>query len=134
MKLGPILLLWTGGKALKEKSEFEQSGAIAEDIFITEERITLVESLDTENSEPNFESSSADIQFITRTETNSDEDTDSAEVVFTEDNNRQSKEDEDSRRTKLKKEEENAKEGAPESQTETQNRKRDFHFSFLTLK
>ena len=36
MKLGPILLLWTGGKALKEKSEFEQSGAIAEDIFITE--------------------------------------------------------------------------------------------------
>jgi len=122
MKLGPILLLCTGGKALKEKSEFEQSGAIAEDIFITEERITLVESLDTENSEPNFESSSADIQFITRTETNSDEDTDSAEVVFTEDNNRQSKEDEDSRRTKLKKEEENAKEGAPESQTETQNR------------
>ena len=94
-----------------------------------------MESLDTENSEPNFESSSADIQFITRTESNSDnsEHTDSAEVVFTEDNNRQSKEDEESRRTKLKKEEENAKEGAPESQTETQNRKRDFHFSFLTL-
>ena len=36
MKLGPILLLVTGGEALKEKSEFEQSGAIAEDIFITE--------------------------------------------------------------------------------------------------
>ena len=36
MKLGPILLLVTGGKALKEKSEFEQSGAIEEDIFITE--------------------------------------------------------------------------------------------------
>ena len=36
MKLGPILLLVTGGKALKEKSEIEQSGAIEEDIFITE--------------------------------------------------------------------------------------------------
>ena len=35
MKLG-ILLLVTGGKALKDNSEFEQSGAIAEDIFITE--------------------------------------------------------------------------------------------------
>jgi len=124
MKLG-ILLLVTGGKALKDNSEFEQSGAIAEDIFITEERITLVESLDTENSEQNFEASAADIQFTTRTEENSDdryddEDTDSAEVVFTEDNS-QSKEDEKSRRTKAK-EEDNAKEGARESQTETQNR------------
>ena len=90
-----------------------------------------MESLDTENSEPNFEASSADIQFTTgQTDyTDDSENTDSAEVVFTEDNNRQSKEDEKSRRTKAK--EENAKEGAPESQTETQNRKRDFHFSFL---
>ena len=92
-----------------------------------------MESLDTENSEPNFEASSADIQFTTgqTDDTDNGEDTDSAEVVFTEDNNRQSKEDEKSRRTKAKEEESNAKEGAPESQTETQNRKRDFHFSFL---
>ena len=90
-----------------------------------------MESLDTENSEPNFEASSADIQFTTgQTDyTDDGENTDSAEVVFTEDNNRQSKEDEKSRRTKV--EESNAKAGAPESQTETQNRKRDFHFSFL---
>lgn len=121
MKLGHILLLVTGGTSFKEKSEFEQSGAISEDIFITEERITLVESLDTEDSEPDFEASSADIQFITRTESDDSEDTDSAEVVFTEDN-RQSKEDEESRRTKKKKEKDNTKEGAPESQTETQNR------------
>ena len=92
-----------------------------------------MESLDTENSEPNFEASSADIQFTTgQTDyTDDGENTDSAEVVFTEDNNRQSKEDEKSRRTKAKEEKSNAKEGAPESQTETQNRKRDFHFSFL---
>ena len=66
MKLG-ILLLVTGGKALKDNSEFEQSGAIAEDIFITEGKSlnpTTTQSFETPNQKSyNDQNLSWNVQF-----------------------------------------------------------------------